>query len=67
MNVFSIVSYMTEIDLKHKFESNICRNPKEPSKKSIGPVWVEFGFWMEEERYTNDERKKGSDSKRSYT
>lgn len=67
MNVFSIVSYITEIDLKHKLEPIICRNPKEPSKKSIGPVWVEFEFWMEEERSTNDEGKKGSDSKRSYT
>lgn len=67
MNVFIIVSYIVEIDLKHKFESNIYRNPKEPSKKSMGPVWVEFGFWMEEERYTNGKGKKGSDSKRPYT
>lgn len=66
MNVFY---YSLKIYLKHKFESNICRNPKEPPNKSMYLVWVEFGFWMgkaEEERYITSKGKKGSESKGCY-
>lgn len=51
-----------KIYLKHKFESNIYRNPKELPNKSICLVWVEFGFWMgkaEGEGYITNKGKKG--------